>query len=997
MKRFVLNLLLALAMLLSAIPGIVFAAEASNSCDESTAQVEGNHDMPITKSSEAGEDFFDDVCVHHWVSEVMQTASCTVDGVMTYTCSVCGETYTGSIPATGHREEVISGKAATCTENGLTDGIKCADCDAILVEQDTIPATGHHYEKEVTAPTRTARGYTTYTCTICGEQYVDDYVNALKSTSTLMTTGSGSLTAPVLSSIKNSADGVTVSWDAVSGAAQYRVFYRLSSDSTWKTAGTTNSTSYTVTDLKSGSKYSFSVRCVNNDGDKYTSPYATAKSITRIAQPKLTSLTNCKNGVMVKWSTVRGAEQYRVLRKEGNSTAWVKIGDFTSYNTLLDQTAKSGVKYTYTVRCVNSAGTKYTSSFDTIGESITYNSAITKKRIYLSPSDQTENAYASGNTTEAVQCRRIADALKSALTRCGFSVINNKYDTMEDRVEESNNWGADLHVPLHTNAFNGEVSGTRIFSYDTGGNAYQCAKKIYHYLAPLTPGDSDNISTYPTLYEVRNSVAPCVYIESEFHDVPDVAKWIISHTEHIGEAICHGICDYFGTAYIENWVVITDVSNSAKGVTVKWKPIDGAEKYRVMYKKSSDDSWMEAESTTGTSYTVTNLSSGTDYTFTVRCVNSDGNYIGSYDTIGKSITYIAPPAVTSVKNSGKGVTVKWNPVDGADRYLVWYKESSANRWTKAASTTTGTGYTVTGLASGIKYTFTVRCVNSAGTKYISSYDAAGLEKIYIAQPKLTVLRKGDNGITVKWGAVAGAKQYRIFRKTGSTGSWTALGSTSDTVFLDKTAKLNTRYSYTVRCMNSAGTYYTSSYDTVGRSITCVARPVLSSLRNMCNGIALKWNAVAGAEQYRVYYRIGNGSWIKAGNTTITSYTVTGLTSGKTYTFIVRCMNSSGTSFTSTASIGKSIKRLSMPTLKSAVSSGKGIPVTWGKVTGADGYYVYRKSADGNWSKIASIRSGNTVSFTDTKASKGVTYYYSVRAYSGTYTSCCSSSGISCKR
>ena len=170
-------------------------------------------------------------------------------------------------------------------------------------------------------------------------------------------------------------------------------------------------------------------------------------------------------------------------------------------------------------------------------------------KIYLSPSDQTANKYAYGSTNEAVQCRRIADALENALKRCGFAVKNNKTDSMQARVRESNDWGADLHVTLHTNAYNGKVSGTRIFTYDNSGKGYQCAKKVFGFLAPVTPGASENISVYDELYEVKYTAAPCVYIESEFHDVAIVAKWIINHVKNVAEAICKGICAYFGVSY----------------------------------------------------------------------------------------------------------------------------------------------------------------------------------------------------------------------------------------------------------------------------------------------------------------------------------------------------------------------------------------------------------------------------------------------------------------
>lgn len=173
------------------------------------------------------------------------------------------------------------------------------------------------------------------------------------------------------------------------------------------------------------------------------------------------------------------------------------------------------------------------------------------KKIYLSPSDQNANTYAYGNTNEMVQCRRIADACEAALKRCGFEVINNQTDEMEERVAESNAWGADLHMPIHTNGFNGVVAGTRIIAYDLEGENYKACQAVFGALAPVTPGTSENVSANPNLYELRYSNAPCVYVEAEFHDVPKIAKWIIENVVLIGESIAKGVCDYFDYKYIE--------------------------------------------------------------------------------------------------------------------------------------------------------------------------------------------------------------------------------------------------------------------------------------------------------------------------------------------------------------------------------------------------------------------------------------------------------------
>ena len=171
------------------------------------------------------------------------------------------------------------------------------------------------------------------------------------------------------------------------------------------------------------------------------------------------------------------------------------------------------------------------------------------KKVYLSPSDQTKNYYAYGNTTEAIQCGKIAEACRKALVRCGVEVVVGQYDTMTNRCKASDTFGADLHVPIHTNAYNGKVGGTRVFCYNKTGEGYKAARAVFNVLAPVTPGTSESISVNANLFEVRVPAAPTVYVECDFHDVPKIAKWIIDNTTVIGEAIAHGICNYFGIKY----------------------------------------------------------------------------------------------------------------------------------------------------------------------------------------------------------------------------------------------------------------------------------------------------------------------------------------------------------------------------------------------------------------------------------------------------------------
>ena len=171
-------------------------------------------------------------------------------------------------------------------------------------------------------------------------------------------------------------------------------------------------------------------------------------------------------------------------------------------------------------------------------------------KVFLSPSNQYDNRYAYGNTTEGEQCGKIADACKIALERSGVDVMLMHDESMQTKCAESNKFDADLHVPIHTNAFNGKVMGTRMFCYNSGNGMAAC-KAIFARLAPITPGESENIQVNADYYEVRVPAAPTAYIECEFHDTVDGAKWIVENTTAIGEAIAHGICDYFGVTFKE--------------------------------------------------------------------------------------------------------------------------------------------------------------------------------------------------------------------------------------------------------------------------------------------------------------------------------------------------------------------------------------------------------------------------------------------------------------
>jgi len=103
-----------------------------------------------------------------WIDD--PAATCTQGGTQKRTCTVCDLEETQTTNAKGHTEVVVAGKAATCTETGLTEGKKCSVCDTVTVKQTETPANGHQWEDGICSVCKTEckHSYENNICTVCG-------------------------------------------------------------------------------------------------------------------------------------------------------------------------------------------------------------------------------------------------------------------------------------------------------------------------------------------------------------------------------------------------------------------------------------------------------------------------------------------------------------------------------------------------------------------------------------------------------------------------------------------------------------------------------------------------------------------------------------------------------------------------------------------------------------------------------------------------------------
>ena len=337
------------------------------------------------------------------------------------------------------------------------------------------------------------------------------------------------------------------------------------------------------------------------------------------------------------------------------------------------------------------------------------------------------------------------------------------------------------------------------------------------------------------------------------------------------------------------------------------------------------------------------------------------------------VNSLATPAVPKVTNGKDGAVVTWTAVKNAETYSVWRKTSSTG-WKKLA-TVEGTTYTDKTAESNQTYYYTIRCMNAGKNICTSDYNRTGTKVYYLAPSNISSLTLTSNGIVVKWNKVAGAKSYRIYRKT--TGGYTRIGTVNNgntTSYTDTTAESGKTYTYAVKPYNG-----NASADYTGKQVTYLATPALSTLANAANGVSLKWNSISGAQKYYIYRKEGNGGYKKIAEVKdAVSYTDKSVTSGKKYTYAVRALKGSSMS----AYTGKSINYLAQANVSALNNKDNGIEVKWSKVSGAKGYYVYRKEGKNGYKKIATITNANTTSYTDTsvKNNNGKAYTYTVRAY-----------------
>ena len=350
---------------------------------------------------------------------------------------------------------------------------------------------------------------------------------------------------------------------------------------------------------------------------------------------------------------------------------------------------------------------------------------------------------------------------------------------------------------------------------------------------------------------------------------------------------------------------ITGLANTTGGIKLSWNKVDGAYGYRLYYKPVSGG-WKRFKDTTATSFTDSGVVPNKTETYTIRCIDKNGNTVSGFNSKGwpKKYTPVAP-TISKLDITTGGIKLSWNKIAGVYGYRLYYKSVSGG-W-KRFKDTTATSFTDSGVSPNRTETYTIRCIDKNGNT-ISGFNSTGWSKKYTpAAPTISKLDITTGGIKLSWNKIAGVYGYRLYYKT-SSGGWKRFKDTTATSFTDSGVSPNRTETYTIRCIDKNGNTV-SGFNSKGwsKKYTPVA-PTITRLSNTSKGVSVTWNKIAGVYGYRLYRKYDGGSWTRVKDTTSTSFTDSGAKKGKKVTYTVRCIDRKGKTVSGFNSKGWSITR-----------------------------------------------------------------------------------------
>ena len=792
------------------------------------------------------------------------------------------------------------------------------------------------------------------------------------------------LLSPTVTSVSNISAGVELKWENVENASYYWIYRKAIGVETELTQyATVVSNSFIDSEVEAGKAYTYSIKAVNDYGESAFTKVG--YTITRVPATVVTNVVAGADRITVYFESVDGVDGYNIYRKTASSE-WEKAGVASVGSDVFEDTkALSGMEYFY---C----------AVPFIGNSESQKISTVNSVYYL----KAPQNVVSVNTMDAIE-----------VTWDVIGGATEYYVYRKTRGNDTLSLVASIKAGNELRYTDESVEVDEIYQYvvqaisDKGHSFYSEESPETMRITCVKNVEAKRVSNGIYIkwrnHKFAESYVVCRLENGVWKRIGETAE--IDFTDKMvesGNVYSYGVIpviEEFEGGISENEIVeikyiasptIINATNYKSTVEVEWEKVAGAEKYQLQRvaldsKGNNSGSYktIKTLSASENSYKDTDIVAGRTYKYRVYAIWGEDK---SASPQSFKHTFLSVPKISSLENAYGGIRISWGSVKNAEKYRIMRKESGGKWKTIKTVSSSVTAYTDKTTKNGLKYYYTVKAEKGDSISYYASKSFT-----YFGSPKATVENK-TSAITVTWDKISGAKSYYVYRKGPGETSWKKVATVTKNIYTDKNVKNGKTYKYTVKAYN--GKIF-SGYNTSGWSIKRLSPPKLNSISNRTKGIYISWSKVTGASGYIVYRKTSTTSWTEIGTTkSDLSFTDNTAVAGKIYTYTV--VAKSGNSRSTYIADGLKMKRLLRPSLESVKSSKSGITFKWKEVKGASGYLVYRKTGSGDWEQIAKVTGASTTSYVDKTAKKGKTYYYSVRAYSGSYKSTYNTTGLKIK-
>ena len=324
------------------------------------------------------------------------------------------------------------------------------------------------------------------------------------------------------------------------------------------------------------------------------------------------------------------------------------------------------------------------------------------------------------------------------------------------------------------------------------------ASKYYVYRATSKNGEYNYIGSTTNNYYTNTSAnaGQTYYYKVKAVDAYDYSGELSNS--------CYITCDL---AQPSNVKVNTVVLSGKPKVT--WDKVSGADKYYVYRAASKNGEYSYLGYTSGTSYVNQSAVAGKTYYYRVKAIDASNEYANSAYVTSSAITCdLAQPTNVKVNNvapSGKP-KVTWTAVSGASKYYV-YRATSKDGTYSYLGSTANTHYTNTGAVAGNTYYYKVKAIHPTNEYAYSAQSNYCYTTCDLPAPtnvKITLSSSGKPKVT--WTSVDGASKYYVYRATSKDGTYSYLGSTTNTNYTNTGAVSGKTYYYKVKAVHPTNEY-----------------------------------------------------------------------------------------------------------------------------------------------------------------------------------------------